>query len=179
MDTFTEHPQHSEYKISMSGKVLGPRGKEIGSTRPDGYRVVWISKAGRFEYVHRLVWQTYIGHIVERLEINHLDGIRSNNELFNLDAVTHGANASHSYQVLARERYAGTDSPDYGTKASKETKELMSAKKIGALHPKFKGWYVIDGVEYDSSYSAGKALNISYKIVLRRVKSGLYGFRPE
>ncbi|WP_302782615.1 HNH endonuclease signature motif containing protein [Clostridium saudiense] len=47
---------------------------------------------GKTQYVHRLVWELFNGAIPEGFEINHIDGNKSNNKLFNLELMTRKEN---------------------------------------------------------------------------------------
>jgi len=105
MELFKEHPIHKGYMIGNKGTVNGSRRDNIGSTKSDGYRYVWIN--GQWQYIHRLVYETFVGVIAANLEINHLDGNRGNNELSNLQATTHSDNVQHSYTVLKRKTVTG------------------------------------------------------------------------
>ena len=49
-----------------------------------------------------------------------------------------------------------------------------SESKKGENHPKFRGWYSVEGVWYASSYEAAAALGISNKTVIRRVRDPRY-----
>jgi len=49
-------------------------------------------------YVHRLVWQTYVGEIPSNLEIDHIDGNPHNCRLDNLKLVTRKENLDNHYR---------------------------------------------------------------------------------
>lgn len=174
-ETFKQHPVYSSYMIGDKGTVNGIRKNNIGYTKSDGYRYAWIINEG-FRYVHRLVWETFVGEIPKGYEINHKDGNKANCALNNLELTSHSDNIKHSYNVLGRTIPKGDKHWNYGKSFSKETKQLMSEKKKGVNHPKFKGWYIIDGVKYASATLAAKECGISYKTVIRRCKSNQKGF---
>jgi hypothetical protein len=52
---------------------------------------------------HRLVWIYFFGDIPDNLEVNHKDGVKSNNCPSNLELVTRGENIEHAYQTGLRE----------------------------------------------------------------------------
>lgn len=66
------------------------------------YRVCLCGKDSRKRYrVHTLVAMTYIDNPCGYNEINHLDGIKTNNCIGNLEWCTHKDNINHYFQVLA------------------------------------------------------------------------------
>lgn len=173
-ETFKQHPVYSSYSIGDKGTVNGIKHNNIGSTKTDGYRYVWIN--GTWKYIHRLVYETFVGTIDASHEINHKDGNRSNNCIDNLECLSHSDNIKHSYEVLGRKLPKGKDHWNYGRIVSNDTKQLMSAKKQGELHPKFKGWYVVNGIEYATPHEPAKLYNISTQTVFRRCKAGRNGY---
>lgn len=48
--------------------------------------------------VHRLVWIVYRGLIKDDRVLNHKDGIKTNNSLFNLELVSDSCNVRHAHQ---------------------------------------------------------------------------------
>lgn len=49
--------------------------------------------------VHRLVYQTYVGQIPKDLQINHIDGNKSNNHISNLELCTGKENVRHAIKL--------------------------------------------------------------------------------
>lgn len=95
-EIFKIHPQLG-CKVSNTGKVISYLGKElIGTT--DRYRRVLISINNKryYKFVHRLVYETFVGPIPDNMTINHIDGNRLNNNLNNLELLTHRENIEHS-----------------------------------------------------------------------------------
>ena len=68
----------------------------------NGYCFVTLSKNGINEQIllHRLVIKTFVGN--SKLEVNHKDGNKENNNINNLEYVTHSENQFHSFRVLKR-----------------------------------------------------------------------------
>lgn len=75
-----------------------PRRLETKSTR--GYLLVRVNHAGKGYLLaaHRLVWTALRNPIPEGMDINHKDGIRTNNHPDNLEVVTRGENHRHAYR---------------------------------------------------------------------------------
>jgi hypothetical protein len=88
------------YYINELGQIFSNKTNKIikGSPSVTGYSRIFLYKNKRRhdKYVHRLVWQTFRGD-VGTLEINHINGIKSDNRLNNLELVTHRENLQHAY----------------------------------------------------------------------------------
>lgn len=117
--------------------------------------------------VHRLVASHFIPNRNSLPEVNHKDGNKLNNKMSNLEWMTKQQNIKHSFEKLGRKNPFGINHHMAGKKHSKETKRKMSIAKLGDLHPKFKGYYLINGIEYGSAYEAAKHIGVSYKTVYR------------
>ncbi|SRR6266516_536444 len=72
----------------------------------DGYSVVRLGRRN-IAKAHRIVWMANNGSIPDGLEINHKNGLRSDNRLANLELVTPGENLFHAYRALGRWRPTG------------------------------------------------------------------------
>lgn len=64
-----------------------------GRVKSHGYRSVKIKKKDK--YVHRLVWEAHFGLIPDGLDVNHKNGIRSDNRIENLELLTRKENVIH------------------------------------------------------------------------------------
>lgn len=51
---------------------------------------------GKLFLVHRLAWEALYGPIPPGMEINHINGIKNDNRLINLELVTHQQNMAHA-----------------------------------------------------------------------------------
>ena len=70
--------------------------------RKDGYLEVALYKNGKGKYiqVHRLVAKSFIPNPKKLPQVNHIDGIKTNNIVENLEWVSISDNAIHSSRVL-------------------------------------------------------------------------------
>jgi DNA-binding transcriptional regulator YiaG len=68
---------------------------------PDGYLRVAIKRNGKSysAMAHRLIWQYFYGDIPEYLCVNHINGIKTDNRLCNLELVTHKQNSEHALAI--------------------------------------------------------------------------------
>ncbi|QIW91573.1 HNH homing endonuclease [Acinetobacter phage vB_AbaM_D22] len=109
--------------FDSDGLLVSPNGilyKGDGSIRTlydngKGYKFVRIHKRGTKEakqfYVHRLVAEMFIG-CVDGLQVNHIDGDKSNNCVSNLEIVTPKENIKHSHETglsKPRRKYGSTE----------------------------------------------------------------------
>lgn len=81
------------------GVILRPR-----PHKDTGYLQVslWKSGQGRHHYVHRLVGEAHITNLNNEPEINHIDGVRTNNTRDNLEWVSRRGNAQHAVRAGLR-----------------------------------------------------------------------------
>lgn len=86
------------------GVVTNPAGKILGTLRSNGYfaigRYDTANQCYRQISIHRLIWVACNGLPSDpTLQINHLDGNKTNNSIFNLELVTYSENAKHSHRL--------------------------------------------------------------------------------
>lgn len=106
---------YNNYYANKDGEILTFRYGELIKikTRPrkkDGYTTIWLTsingKRKNF-YLHRVMAKAFFGD--SGLEVNHIDGNKSNNALSNLEYVTRSENQRHRYDVL--KTGTGTEKP--------------------------------------------------------------------
>ena len=66
------------------------------------YKFVWLSKNNKVKNIkiHRLVAEAFLGNPYKKPQVNHVDGIRSNNVLSNLERATGSENMRHAIDIL-------------------------------------------------------------------------------
>jgi DNA-binding XRE family transcriptional regulator len=96
-------PNFPDYLIDKNGTIFTNRRKTLKTLKSeilkDGYLRVRIynEKGGKRFLVHRLVGLTWIQNPLNALEINHLDGIKTNNNVDNLEWCTRKQNIQHAF----------------------------------------------------------------------------------
>lgn len=108
-------PRDGRYLVSSLGNIQDTRGKiSSGYLYKTGYRGFAIG------YAHRVVCETFLGPIPPKMTVNHINGDKGDNRLSNLEVVSQGENARHSYRTLGRRR-AGIANPEAASKNRGET----------------------------------------------------------
>lgn len=120
------------YKVSSEGEVVGPRGFILkGGINVRGYKYVILSngKSQVNRVVHRLVATAFIDNPHNKEDVNHLNGVKTDNRLVNLEWATRSENVQHAYD----------------TGLAKATKSLLG--KFGEAHPNYKGPVVATSIK--------------------------------
>lgn len=128
------------YSITMDGRIWSHRQKKWMSPFPcNGYLRVKLRKDNKMKmyFVHRLVVITYIGEIPEGMVVNHIDQVKLNNNVNNLEICTPSENIRHGDCIKRRvetvkKRWAITPKRGKkGVKLSEETKRKISTSRKG------------------------------------------------
>ena len=140
-------PINEFYDISDQGRVRSWKGKEprilkVGVSS-NGYRnaSIHINKKMHNKLVHKLVAKAFLG--LSDLQVNHKNGIKTDNRLENLEYVTQSENIVHAYKT-------GLMSPVQGEKhgfsklTEKQVVEIFHAK--GALKVIAKKYGVVASI---------------------------------
>ena len=138
---------NGELEIDADGhcwRVAARRGLRSGGTRvvPCPRRLAeWMGSAGYYIthvmydwkqwtiQVHRLVWRVVVGPIPDDMQINHKNGVKTDNRPSNLEVVTPRQNTSHAYATgLATVR---EEHPDTRTVSSEVVREIRDLYATG------------------------------------------------
>lgn len=98
-----------KYQVSNLGNV-----RSLKYSKPNilksgdngrGYRYVSLRKCGMYKnlLVHRLVAKTFLDNEFNKTDVNHINGIKTDNNINNLEWATRTENNKHSYSILGRE----------------------------------------------------------------------------
>lgn len=94
------YKKHPILNLYVSDSIIFMNPKKAGEINQrkssDGYVV--ISFNGAKYYVHRLMYETFIGEIKKGYQINHINGKKADNRLENLEVVSPSENIIHAYK---------------------------------------------------------------------------------
>lgn len=118
---FLDRVKSGHLIVHKSGKVINTKTNKksnvVGNRQASTNGYCWVyGTAGpgskrRAIGTHRLVWLAFKGPIPFGLEVNHKNGVKSDNRLSNLELLTPSKNVKHSYDMLDHVRLVGTNSP--------------------------------------------------------------------
>lgn len=115
------------YDASNFGRVRSLYKNKILSIsrNKNGYCAIILYKRGKLKrfLIHRLVYETFVGSIPDGYEVNHINEIKTDNSVWNLNLMTHKQNAN------------------FGTRNKR-----MSSSKINGSGSKPVYQYTLDGV---------------------------------
>ena len=87
---------------AATGIVTGQRGP-IGSLNSCGYVFLTMSqgrgKTNQNALAHRVIWESVHGPIPDGLTINHINGVKTDNRLSNLELMTAAENSRHAHRT--------------------------------------------------------------------------------
>jgi len=98
-------PGFTDYFIDTSGNGFSTKSGVIRSLKTanmsSGYVFLSLRRDGKYHLksVHRLVCETYLNNWDEPLDVNHINGIKTDNRLENLEMCTRSENMRHALKT--------------------------------------------------------------------------------
>ena len=93
------------YQVNSDGRVQSLKFRKIRILKPGrsstGYFHVVLCRNGKSKIcsVHRLVMKAFVGPCPDGMEVNHKNGIKSDNSFSNLEYITKSENHLHAYRT--------------------------------------------------------------------------------
>ena len=133
MEKWKVIPMFSRYEASTHGRLRSTNYKNSGKTKVlkpadggDGYLKTMLQRDdGKYCSwgVHKWIAMTFLGEKPNRLEINHKDGVKTNNAPENLEYCTRSENLLHAYENDLMEKKIGSKN-GMSKLTEKEVKEI-------------------------------------------------------
>lgn len=129
------------YQASNTGKIRSLNYNHTKKTKvlkggldKDGYRlhVFCVNGVRKTVKSHRVILETFKGLSKGKPMVNHINGIKNDNRLENLEWSTNKDNQLHAYKIGLHRGRKGKENGMYGKKHSKETIDRI--KKTLSIH---------------------------------------------
>lgn len=144
------------YEVSNAGEVRNLQTRRIlkPKTAGAGYSQVCLG-AGNYRYVHRLVAQAFLANALGLPQVNHLDGIKSNNAASNLAWCSSQQNAKHAYETGLLDGTA-CKRPRRGAEHHRARAVVMSSDSghVQITYPTINGAAKETGIDYSTIHGA-------------------------
>lgn len=128
------------YQVSSLGRVKNIRRNKILSPRKCrlSYLSVALCRNGEAcnKRIHRLVYEAFAEQIPKGKEIDHINRKPWDNRLENLRLVSHKENMNNPLTIEVMKSHVGELNPNYGRKASDETRAKIRAFLLSDKNPR-------------------------------------------
>lgn len=99
----------NDYSITKDGQVFSHKTNKFKKPFIEltGYVTIQLYKNNKKKnyYLHRLIAETYLINLESKPQVNHIDGIKTNNNISNLEWATPKENMKHSFDKGLRQKY--------------------------------------------------------------------------
>lgn len=125
-----------EINITRDGRALSPTGYDISCKIAKGYRGVKAKNGA--SYLHRMVAEKYIPNPNGYTDVNHINGIKSDNRVENLEWCSRSYNISHAIRTGLNPRTSGFVGHSRALKNAKDVEYIINSKEtLKELSKKF------------------------------------------
>lgn len=111
-------PEYEQfYSINENGTVFSKRSRlELKPYKDRGgysYVTLTVNRLAIKKKIHRLVAITFIPNPESKPQVNHIDGVKSNNHVSNLEWSTPGENQKHAFRIGLKKGKSGSSNPSW------------------------------------------------------------------
>lgn len=148
----------NEFVVDSNGVVSNiTTGNILAGRIKNGYHLVCIN--GKYVPVHRLVATAFIPNPENKPYVNHIDGVKSNNRVSNLEWCTHRENVRHAVET-------GLWMPAIGVEHGKCTTSEKDVRLVCLLLEEGMDW---KSIKHKVSMSRNAYLNIRRRATWRHI----------
>lgn len=153
------------YAVTEDGRIWSYKTNRYMTTRSrkgDGYVVVDLRNSEQQKatlYVHHLVANAYCNRVDSKLEVNHIDGDKLNNNANNLELVTRSENIQHSYDIGIRKVHENTIK---AIKATCKKRRIVPEQVVRQIRSLYASDYSLTEIARMVGYSLGSVSKIAY-----------------
>jgi hypothetical protein len=138
--------------------------------------------------VHQVVWLAHQGEIPKLLQINHKNGVKTDNRLDNLELLSASENTKHAIKTGLKKILRGKEHPSFGKIFPNHRMKSAKAKaaaanwmrknspmrgRLGQQHPTIRPVVcTTNGVFYWGINEASRKLNMKAKLIWKSAKYG-------
>jgi hypothetical protein len=130
-------PGITGYGASKDGRIWSKRRGDwkelsLSSNGKCGYMKVNVGIIRKTYKVHVLIAMTFIGERPKGMDVNHIDGNKTNNNIDNLEYISRKDNVIHAHKTgLYKSRYISSDKP--------KKKKIKKSKQVSEHKPRRMG----------------------------------------
>lgn len=141
------------YRLYEDGRCWSYRNRKflVKNLNQDGYYTYTLSKDNvvKNRPLHRWLYLTFVGPIPADRQINHKDGVKTNNALDNLEVVTAQENTRHAWQMGLARRIYPLDKKPSRRRLRSDAKKVYEMRREGMPKEELAGLFGMAPADID------------------------------